>query len=172
MRKVSAILLGGLVAGVLDIVYAFVVYGPLSYQLSPIQVLHLVAAGWIGSETANAGGWNTAALGLGTHFMLTTIFATVFVFAAMRFPTLTRNAVLSGLLYGFALYLVMTYIVVPLSAAHQSQHFATDLNDAVARLRESFSSVRPSDRWQLLGTIFTHTVFVGVPIALINRRFS
>ena len=159
-------------AGVLDIIYAFVVYGPLSYQLSPMQVLQSVAAGWIGHDAATAGGWNTALLGLGTHFMLTTIFATVFVVAATQLPVLTRGAVLWGLLYGFGLYLVMTYIVVPLSAANHAQHFATDLDDVVARLRESFSAVSPSNRWQLLGTIFTHTVFVGVPIALMNRRFA
>ena len=172
MKKLTAILLGALAAGVLDISYAFVVYGPLSYQLSPMQVLQSIASGWIGHDTGDAGGWNTALLGLGTHFMLTTVFATVFVVAAARLPLLTRAAVLSGLLYGFGLYLVMTYIIVPLSAASHFQHFATDLNDAVARLSESFSSVRPKDKWQLLGTIFTHTVFVGLPIALINRRFT
>ena len=31
IRIALAILLGGLVAGVLDILYAFIVYGPLSY---------------------------------------------------------------------------------------------------------------------------------------------
>jgi len=172
MRKLTAIILGGLVAGVLDIIYAFVVYGPLSYQLSPMQVLQSVAAGWIGRDAATAGGWNTAMLGLGTHFMLAAIFAAVFVIAATQLPTLARRPVFWGLLYGFGLYLVMTYIVVPLSAANQLQHFAADANDVMARLTQSFGSVRPKDPWQLLGTILTHTVLVGVPIALINRRYA
>lgn len=172
MKKVIAILLGGAVAGVLDIVYAFVVYGPLSYQMSPMQVLQSVAAGWIGRDAATAGGWDTAQLGLATHFMLATIFATVFVLAAARLPMLSRAAPLWGLLYGVGLYLVMTYLVVPLSAANQLQHFASDLNDAAARLQVSFATVRPKDPWQLLGTLFTHTVFVGLPIALINKRFG
>jgi uncharacterized membrane protein YagU involved in acid resistance len=172
MKKLNAIILGGLVAGVLDIIYAFIVYGPLSYQLSPMRVLQSVAAGWIGRDAATAGGWDTAMLGLGSHFMLATIFAAVFVLAATRLPTLSRQAVAWGLIYGFVLYVVMTYVVVPLSAAHPLQHFAVDANDALARLTESFSTVRPKDPWQLLGTILTHTVLVGVPIALINKRYA
>lgn len=172
MKKLTAIVMGGLAAGVLDIVYAFVVYGPLSYQLSPTQVLQSVAAGWIGRDAAAASGWDTAMLGLGTHFMLATMFAAVFVLAAARLPTLSRHAMIWGLLYGFGLYLMMTYVVVPLSAANPLQHFAADGNDALARLTESFSTVRPKDPWQLFGTIFTHTALVGAPIALINRRFT
>jgi hypothetical protein len=172
MKKLTAIVLGGLAAGVLDIVYAFVVYGPLSYLLSPMQVLQSVAAGWIGRDAATAGGWNTAMLGLGSHFMLATVFAAVFVLAATQLPALSRRPIAWGLLYGFGLYLVMTYLVVPLSAANPLQHFAADANDVLARLTESFSTVRPKDPWQLLGTILTHTVLVGVPIALINKRYA
>jgi hypothetical protein len=37
MKLPTAILVGGLVAGALDISYAFVVYGPLSCHLSPME---------------------------------------------------------------------------------------------------------------------------------------
>ena len=170
MKPLATILICGAVAGALDISYAFIVYGQLSYHLSPVEVLQSVAAGWLGKDAASAGGAATALLGLATHFMIATVMATVFVLAATHQPSLNRNAALCGLIYGFALYLVMTYVVVPLSAAHQSQQFATDAQDIVARLRVSFSSIRPRDRWQLLGTLFTHMVFVGLPIALVNRR--
>jgi hypothetical protein len=166
-----AILVGALAAGVLDICYAFVVYGPLSYGLSPTQVLQSVAAGWIGRDAARAGGLATASLGLATHFMIAAIMAAVFVAAATRLKALTAEAVVAGLLYGLVLYLVMNYIVVPLSAAHSSGHFAASASEAVDRLREAFSAFRPKDPWQLAGTIFTHTVFVGVPIALAAKWF-
>lgn len=166
-----AILVGALAAGVLDICYAFVVYGPLSYGLTPVQVLQSVAAGWFGRDAARAGGINTAAIGLATHFMIATVMAAVFVAAAMRFKALTAEAVVAGLLYGLVLYVVMNYVVVPLSAAHGSGHFAASVSEALDRLREAFSAFRPKDPWQLAGTIFTHTVFVGVPIALAAKRF-
>ncbi len=164
-----AILIGGAAAGVLDILYAFVVYGPLSYGLTPVQVLQSVAAGWIGRDASRDGGLATAALGLATHFMIATIMAAVFVIVATRVKTLTAEPIVSGLLYGLVLYVMMNYVVVPLSAAGANGHFATSLADATERLQTAFSALRPKDPWQLAGTVFTHTVFVGVPIALAAR---
>lgn len=170
MKLLTTVLIGGVIAGALDITYAFIVYGPLSYGMSPVEVLHSVASGWLGGDAANAGGTATALLGLATHFMMATIMAAVFVCLSTRWPTLTRNAVLWGLLYGFGLYLVMSYVVVPLSAAHKSQHFAASLGEVIERLKISSSSIRPADRWQLLGTLFTHMVFVGLAISWVTKR--
>lgn len=174
-RIVTTMLLGGLAAGVLDIVYAFIVYGPLSYGLSPLQVLQSVAGGWIGRETSSAGGWHTAGIGLATHFGIAILMALVFVLIAARAKTLTDRPILWGLLYGLVLYVVMNYVVVPLSAA-ASGHFPAGAGEALQRLQESFSTVRPrydaDFPWMIPATVFTHTVLVGVPIALIAKRFA
>jgi hypothetical protein len=45
MKWLTTILIGGLVASALDISYAFIVYGPISYQMSPVEVLQSVATG-------------------------------------------------------------------------------------------------------------------------------
>ncbi len=169
--EARAILAGGTIAGVLDIAYAFVVYGPLSYGLTPVQVLQSVAAGWIGREASRAGGLSTAALGLATHFLIAAIMAAVFVFAASRIKALTAEPIVSGLLYGLLLYVAMNYVVVPLSAAGANGHFAASFAEAAERLQTAFSALRPKDPWQLAGTIFTHAVFVGLPIALAARYF-
>lgn len=170
----SAILLAGLAAGALDILYAFIVYGPLSYGLSPIEVLQSVAAGWVGRETSRAGGLETAFIGLATHFAIATFMAAVFVLAASSARTLTRNAILWGVVYGLGLYVVMNYVVVPLSSAGASGHFPADFAEALQRLQHSFSKLKtdPTYPWMIWGTLFTHTILVGVPIALIARRFS
>ena len=174
MKIVWAILLGGLAAGVLDILYAFAVYGPLSYGVPPEQVLHSVAAGLIGRDAARAGGVETALLGLGLHFLIATIMAAAYVLCATRITALTRQAVLCGLVYGFFLYVAMNYVVVPLSAAGDNGHFAT-ASEIGPRLRAAFSEVRGGggDRypWLLWGTIFTHAVLVGLPISFIAKRF-
>ena len=166
-----AIVVGGIIAGVLDLAYAFVVYGPLSYGLTPEQVLQSGAAGWIGRDVSRAGGLPTAALGLVTHFMLATMMATVFVICASRVAALRIQPIGTGLLYGVVLYVMMNYVVVPLSAAHKSGHFAASIDEVVERLQAAFSAFRPDDPWQLAGTILTHTLFVGVPIALSARRY-
>jgi hypothetical protein len=171
VRVLRAILIGALIAGALDIAFAFVFYGPVSYGLTPMQVLQSVARGWFGREAARAGGWNTAVIGLATHFTIATAMATVFVVAATRIKALTAEAVVAGLLYGLVLYVVMNYIVVPLSAAHSSGHFAASMSEVMERLSTAFSALRPPEPFQLAGTIFTHTVFVGLPIALAAKRF-
>jgi hypothetical protein len=97
--------------------------------------------------------------------------AAIFVLAAQRWRQLGARPVLWGMLYGLALYATMNYFVAPLSAAHPSGHFPADVKEAFARLCDSFSAVRPKNNIPLLiGTIFTHTVLVGLPIALITRR--
>jgi len=174
MRILWGILLAGAIAGALDITYAITAYGPLSYGVPAERVLQSVAAGLIGREAAQAGGMATAGLGLATHFVLATIMATAFVLAAQRFRLLTNNALLWGVLYGLILYVAMNYVVVPLSAAGANEHFASSFGEASARLQESFSQIRPASDpnhpWILAGTLFAHTVLVGIPIALVAKR--
>ncbi len=171
-KWMKAIVVGGLIAGALDILYAFIVYGPLSYDLAPIQVLHSVAGGWMGREAARAGGVETALIGLGTHFMIALFMASVYVAAAARFGALVQRPVVWGFLYGIVLYGVMNYVVVPLSAASPEGRFAADFADASARLSRSFSSIKTNDDypWMIWGTLFTHTALVGIPIALAAKR--
>lgn len=174
MKVALAILLGGLAAGALDIIYAFIVYGPLSFGLTPQGVLQSVAAGWIGREASHDGGWNTAVLGLVTHFGIATVMAAVYVLAAQGFKALASGAVLWGLLYGLVLYVAMNYVVAPLSAAGTGE-FASSFAEVMERLGKSFSEVRGGAAnypWMIWGTIFTHTVLVGLPIALIAQRFA
>ncbi len=174
MRVLWAILLGGLIAGVLDIVYAFVVYGPLSYGLTPQEVLQSVASGWLGRDASRAGGWNSATLGLVSHFAIATLMAAVYVLAAQRFRVLTDKAILWGFIYGLILYVAMNYVVAPLSAAGGDGQFAASLDEISARLRDAFSDIRPHwdarYPWMIPGTILTHTVLVGIPIALAAKR--
>ncbi|MEQ1489731.1 MAG: hypothetical protein ABL932_04200 [Terricaulis sp.] len=174
MRILFAILLGGLLAGAFDILYAFVIYGPLSYGLTPQEVLQSVASGWIGREASRAGGWDTALLGLGSHFLIATLMAATYVFAAQRFDVLRQKWVLWGFIYGLILYVAMNYVVVPLSAA-STGHFAS-LSEIAPRLQEAFSDVRPRwdphYPWMIPGTIFTHTILVALPIAWAAQRFK
>jgi uncharacterized membrane protein YagU involved in acid resistance len=174
MKIIWAILLGGFAAGALDILYAFVVYGPLSYGVSPERILQSVAAGWIGRDASRAGGMETAMLGLASHFMLATIMAGIYVLLATRVKALTSGALLWGFIYGLILYVAMNYVVVPLSAS-ATGHFAT-ASEVAPRLQEAFSEVRGGGDddypWMLAGTIFTHTVLVGMPIALIAERLK
>lgn len=141
-----AILWGGLVCGVLDITAALVVYG--AFGARPIPLLQGIAAGILGSRSFQ-GGLPTALLGLLCHFLIAFSAATVFVLASRRMPFLVRNPLLSGVLYGIAVYYVMQG-VVRLSAA---RHYPFSV------------------KMMIIGVVI-HIFCVGLPIAIAARLFS
>ena len=114
MSRGRALIYGTLAVGVFDILDAFIFFGLRGAR--PIRILQSIAAGLLG-RASFAGGWKTAALGLGLHFFIAFVIVLVFLAASRRVPVLTRHAAIAGPLYGVGVYLVMTFIVVPASAA-------------------------------------------------------
>jgi hypothetical protein len=107
--------LGGGVGGLLDILYAVVLWGVI-LKGGPMVILQSVASGAIGKEAAYSGGAVTAALGLFFHFLIAYLMALAYVLAATRLPVLVHRPILMGVIYGCVLFLVMNFVVVPLSA--------------------------------------------------------
>ena len=114
LSAARAIVYGGLAVGILDGLYAVVVWALRGVK--PDRVFQGVAAGLLGRESFE-GGLPTALLGLLLHFFIAFCVAAVYVLASRRWDVLTRRPVICGLLYGVLVYLVMTFVVVPLSAA-------------------------------------------------------
>jgi|SRR6516164_34508 uncharacterized membrane protein YagU involved in acid resistance len=112
MRKSSliAILLGGFIAGTIDIGAA-----ALIEQRSPLVILHFIAGGLVGKQ-ALAGGASVELLGLILQWAMSLIIAAIYVLASGRLPFMHRMWATSGLAYGVAIFFVMNYAVVPLSA--------------------------------------------------------
>ena len=106
----KAIVCGGLVAGTIDIGAASVISG-----LGPVKIMKIVAGGLLG-RAAFEGDATTAAIGMLLQWGMSLLIAAVFVLASRRLPALRRRWLFAGLAYGVVVYLVMTYIVVPLSA--------------------------------------------------------
>jgi hypothetical protein len=106
----SAILWGGLAAGVGDSVLAL-----LLYRVSLVVIYQSIAAGVLGRD-AYRGGLAAAALGLVLHFFIATTAAAVYVGASRRLSLLARRPVPCGLAFGVAVYFFMKYLVLPLSA--------------------------------------------------------
>src|SRR6266478_6911566 len=146
-NSLLAVVWGGLACGVLDITAALIVYGYLGAK--PLRLLQGIAGGLLGARTYS-GGVATALLGLLCHFVIAFSAAAVFVTASRLAPFLVRHAVLSGVLYGIAVYFFMNRVVVPLSAA--------------AKFPFSF-------KMMVVGVVI-HIFCVGLPIALAARRFG
>jgi hypothetical protein len=115
----TAILLGGIVAGTIDIGAACLISGR-----SVPFILQTIAGGLLG-KAAYAGGFRTALLGLALQELMGMIIAAIYVLSARLAPVLTRRWISFGLLYGIVIFFVMNYVVVPLSAWQRVPHFTT-----------------------------------------------
>ncbi len=143
----KAILWAGLIAGIMDITAAFVVYG--FFGATPLRILQGIASGLLG-PSAHEGGLATAVLGLVCHFTIAFGAAAVFFLLSRVMAFLTRQFVLAGVLYGIAVYFFMGRVVIPLSRAH----------------RNPFSL-----KMMIIG-ITIHIFCVGLPISTTVKRFS
>jgi len=137
-----------LIVGALDITYA-ILFSYFRSGTSPARLLQSVAAGWFGRDAAFAGGAATAAAGLGFHFFIAFTITAIFFLAASRVPALIRQPAIAGPLYGIGVYLVMNWVVIPLSRI----------------------AVRPRPAAVVLVSgLLVHMFVIGLPIALGARR--
>lgn len=144
-RAFGVIVRAGLLCGVLDITAAFVTWAPKGVM--PVDILHGIASALIGPQSFEDG-WPTAALGLALHFFIAC--SAVFYLASRKLVFMTRQPVLSGMLYGVVVYLIMYWVVIPLSRYHR--HPFSISATAIA--------------------IVTHMVCVGLPISLVVRSYA
>ena len=109
----QAILIGGALAGLLDITFAisFAMYN----GLTPERLLQIVASGLLG-KSAFSGSFSTAALGLACHLVLSLVWMTLFFLAARQAPALAARPLISAVGYGILVFLAMRLVVLPLSA--------------------------------------------------------
>lgn len=145
-HPVMYVLAGGLVGGTLDIVYACVFWG-LKRDVSVPRILQSVAAGLLGKASFD-GGAATAALGLGLHYFIALSMSGTYYLVARGVPLLQQRPLACGAAYGLLLYVIMNYVVVPLSAAGRGSR---------------------DPLWVTL-SVAVHALLIGVPIALFARR--
>ena len=141
------VLTGGVIAGALDITYACVFWA-IKRDVPAQRIFQSVASGLLGKASFE-GGWPTAILGLGLHFLIASTMAVVYYLVSRRWAALWQRPLLFGPAYGLLLYFIMNYIVVPLSAAGGGGS-----KDAL---------------WIGL-SIGVHMFLIGTPIAVFTRR--
>jgi len=104
-----------LAAGAFDLVYASTFWW-IKADVMPMRIGQSIAAGLLGSEASRAGGWPTSLLGVALHFFIISVMVATYYFVAKRVAVLWEKWAMYGLLYGIVLFVVMSYVVVPLSA--------------------------------------------------------
>lgn len=136
----------GLLAGTLDIADAIVFYGLRG--VSAVRILQGITFALIGRRAFTLG-MGSAILGLFLHFLIATTVAAIYLYASRKLP-LARHPLLYGTLYGMAVYIVMNYVILPLS------HIG----------------LRPlPPLGPFINGVAALIFCVGIPIALIARRY-
>ena len=110
-------------------------------------MLQFIASGLLG-KAAFAGGWSAGALGAFCHYFIITVATSFYLVASRHITALVRHPFFCGPLYGVAIYLVMNFIIVPLSAVPARSYTLEGV----------------------VGDLASHLFFVGLPIALLVRR--
>ena len=139
---------GGLIAGTLDLTAACV-YSWVRSGVTPMRVFQFIASGVLGAGSFT-GGAKTAVLGVALHFLIATIWTLLFYFASRKLLFLVEQPIVAGLLYGGVVYVLMNFVVVPLSQV----------------------TSRPQPMSVRIANLVILMFCIGLPIALIVRRFS
>lgn len=149
-NALKTIVIAGMVAGILDLAAACT-SAWLRSGTSPVRVAQFIASGILGPASFT-GGAASAALGVACHFLIALGAAAVFYAASRWLRVLVEWPVSLGLLYGVPVYLFTTLVVVPLSRVPPPR-------------------VAPPLSAKIIAALII-MFCVGLPIALIVRRFS
>ncbi|HTU66582.1 MAG TPA: hypothetical protein VMF52_11575 [Steroidobacteraceae bacterium] len=142
-RVLPAIFVGGCIAATLDILMAMFTFS--------WRVPRAIAGGFLGPGVFQSESMVIWTFGLVTHFAILCVAAALYYAASRRLVFLRQYALICGLFYGIAIWLVMNLVVLPLSALHNTGPYT------YAGLTQG---------------LLVHMVLVGLPISFSVKKFA
>ncbi|MGB6877243.1 MAG: hypothetical protein WBD87_14545 [Candidatus Acidiferrales bacterium] len=139
----------GLVAGTLDI-SENIVFNAFRH-ITPYMIFQYIASGLIGMKSFGLGG-ESVALGVAIHYAIAMTWTVIFYLASRKLLILTRHAAICGIVYGGVVYVIMNFVVLPLTRVPHAR--------AAASVASRISGV--------LALLFC----IGLAIALLVRKFA
>ena len=136
------ILVGGLIAGLLDMTSAYLTYG----RMMPLGI----AGGLIGAAARHPSAAHYI-LGLFIHYLIAFSAAAAYCLASRTLPFLRENFLVCGLVFGIVFFLFMNLVVLPLSAYH---------------------AMGPYTYRGLVQGLLAHMFLIGLPISTSRRLLS
>lgn len=137
-------MLGAFVIGTLDILYAIAFWYPKG--VAPARIFQSIAAGLYGPASFS-GGTRTVVIGAALHYFIALCIVLVYWVGSRRLGVLVRRPIVLGSVYGVLVYLVMNYVVIPLSATKRPAFLLS---------------------W-VVCSVLVHAFLIGVPAALFSR---
>lgn len=102
----------GLVAGTLDI-SENIIFNAFRH-ITPYQIFQYIASGLIDGRSFTMGGASVA-LGVAIHYAIAMTWTAVFYLLSRRLKILTRQATICGIVYGGVVYIIMNFVVLPMT---------------------------------------------------------
>jgi hypothetical protein len=151
IQKIRAIAIATVVVAILDI-GEDMIYCRLYLHVGPRGLFRFIASSVLGLSDAMSLGWRAVLLGVVLHTAVSFGVVLAYFFLSNDLPILRRRPITMGTLYGIAVYCVMHYGIVPLTAVPKI--------------------VPPNAGIELANQLFAHIFMVGIPTALILNRFG
>ncbi len=112
MSKTSVIIKAWLIAGTLDILSAFIYVYIKNGVFVPLNILKFITSGLFG-PAASTGENGMAIAGLIIHYSIALIFTIIFFWLYPKIKIAQKNKILTGIVYGFFVWIVMNLLVLP-----------------------------------------------------------
>ena len=115
MKKRNAkILQAGLIVGTLDIRSAFIYYYIKTGKTNFLVIFKFIASGIFGKD-AGAGGTGMIVAGFILHYAIAFSFTVFFFWVYPKVNVMSKNRIVTGIVYGLFVWALMNLVVVPLS---------------------------------------------------------
>jgi hypothetical protein len=139
----------GIVAGTLDITENII----FNYfrGITPKMIFQFIASGLIGIRSIHLCAASVA-LGVVIHYCIALTWTAIFYLVSRRIAVLTRRPVISGLVFGGIIYLVMNFVVLPLTLVPHVKAARTPA--------------------ALISNVLALLVCMGLPVSLLIRRYA
>lgn len=149
VRKIRALAIATFVVAILDI-GEDIIYCKVFLHVTPGELFKYIASSVVGIARAVSLGWIGVLIGAVLHTAVSFGVVLTYFFLSKEFLILRKRPFTMGPLFGIAVYCVMHYAVVPLTAVPK----IVPQNPAVA----------------LANQLFAHIFMVGLPAALVLSR--
>ena len=110
----AKILQAGLITGTLDILSAFIYYYIKTGKTNFLVIFQFIASGIFGKD-AGTGGTAMILAGLILHYAIAFSFTIFFFWLYPKIKVMSKDRILTAVVYGLFVWTVMNLIVVPLS---------------------------------------------------------
>jgi hypothetical protein len=110
----KTILLAWLLVGTLDITSATIQFMIMG-GTNPVNILVYISSAIYGPQAKEIGPPSMAILGLALHYLIALIWTVIFFILYPRIQLMSKNRVITGIVYGYFMQLIMSQVVVKLS---------------------------------------------------------